>query len=349
MEALLWQERALSLLDQGKYPAEEHWYDCKDYRAVLEAFRAPGAVQGEAVISVAGAYAYCLAALELEGSLAFHKELGEVKAQFLALRPDSTALRAAFARLERAYEEYKDSDQVITALLACAVTIHREDVIASRTMGREGRDILPEEAKVILSSGGGLFHTGAPGGTIGVLRSAALQKKLGQVFVCENRPAMQGRAIARELAAAQIPCTLVPDHAAAALMPRHFCNIVLIEGIRAAANGDLVAGVGAYELAIAAYFHSLPVYATLPLSQYSSNIPNGDAIPPADMSTLDLAGFSGRAQLPEGVSVWSPQYEVVPQYLLTGLITNKGLIFPPYEETISEALLKDPNKPVLFL
>jgi len=348
MDALLWQDKALSLLDQSKYPHEEVWYDCNKLDAVLEALRIPGAVCGEAILASAGAYAYCLAALEHEGSHEFYKQLSLAKTALLETRPSSASLAAALSRMEKAYEEYKLSDQLITALLATAVTIHRQDVVACRTMSREGREILPDEAKIVLCCRGGVFHTGAPGGPIGLLRSARMKQKDLEVFVCEHRPSGDGFAVARELAAAKIPVHVIPDHSAAALMPRRSCDMVLIEGLRAAKNGDLLAWPGAYELAIAAYFHSIPVYATLYTEDYDARSLNGEAFPQEDLSPAELGGFA-KGSLPDGVSLWSPRYDVVLHQLLTGLITDKGLIFPPFEETISEALTKAMNKPLLTL
>lgn len=349
MDALLWQEKALSLLDQTKYPKEEVWYDFTDFRSVVNLLSKP-AVSGEAILASAGAYAYCLAALEYENSPEFYKNLMEAKKAILNCRPDSAALTAAIKRLDQAYEEYRNSPELITALLANAVIIHRQDVIACRTMSRNGREVIPEEAKLVVSCRGGVFHTGSFGGVIGVLRSATMKNKLSQVFLCENRPGLEGTLqIAHELSKNKIPTTVIPDHAAASLMPRRSCDLVLIEGLKAAANGDLLAGPGTYELAIAAYFHSIPVYATLFTSTFDASIPNGEAYPHKNGDPASVSHFTGSNILPDGVSAWTPDYDILPQYLLTGLITDRGLVFPPYEETLPEVFSKPSDKSVLFL
>lgn len=349
MDALLWQEKALSLLDQTKYPKEEIWYDCTDFRAVVTVLSTP-AVSGEAILASAGAYGYCLAALEYEGSPEFYKKLTEAKMAILNSRPDSNALSNAIKRLDKTYEEYRNSPELVTALLATAVIIHRQDVIACRAMNRNGRDVIPEEAKLVVSCRDGVFHTGSFGGVIGTLRSAALKNKIGEVFLCENRPGLEGtRQIAHELLKHKIPTTVIPDHAAASLMPRRSCDTVLIEGIKLAANGDLIAGPGTYELAIAAYFHSIPVYATVYTSSIDCLLKNGEAYPQENGDSESVSYFAGSRILPEGVSAWTPSFDIVPHYLLTGFITDRGLIFPPYEETILEIFSKAEDKPVLFL
>ncbi len=348
MDALLWQEKSLSLLDQTAYPQEEVWLHCADYRDALRILGTP-AVAGEAIISVAGAYAYCLAAMEFEGSPDFYKQLTQVKQEILATHPESKALPRAFQQLDKAYEEYRNSDQLVTALLATGVTIHRQDVIACRTMNREGREIIPSEGNIVLSCTGGVFHTGGMGGPLGILQSAHRKYGLGRVFVCERRPGMQGIQIAHELAKRSLPVSLIPDQCAATLMPRRSCDMVLLEGLQVAANGDLLCAPGAYELAIAAYFHSIQVYATAFTQNIALDIKTGEAFPQEDADPNGLALLGGRSILPEGVDAWVPKYDMVPAYLLTGLITEKGIAFPDFSESVPEILTKTPERPVLFL
>ena len=345
MEALLWQEKALSLLDQRKFPQEELWIDCPDYRKVVELFQTPKLVEGEAILACAGAYAYCLAAMEFVDSPEFFKNLTAAKQALLDSRPECTALATAMQRMDKVFEEYRNNPEQITALLATAVTIHRQDVVACRAMGREGRELLPEEAKLVVSCRGGIFHTGALGGALGVLRSATLRQSIGQVYLCENRPGMEGvNYAAHELLRHKIPTTVIPDHAAASLMPRRCCDLVLLEGLQVAANGDVLAGPGTYELAIAAYFHSIPVYATAYTKDINVALPTGEAFPEKEKETTFAV-----PSLPDGVETWAPAYDVLPQYLLTGIITEKGMLFQSFEETIPELLSKTEDKPVLFL
>ncbi len=349
MDALLWQEKSLSLLDQTQYPREEVWYEYKDYRKVLEVLRTP-AVSGDAIIAIAGAYAYCLAAIELEGAPDLYQQLTRVKETLLADHPGCRPLADAMSRMDKVWEQYRHSPELIVAFQAMAVTVHRQDVIAARATSREGRDIMPDEAIVVLSCRN-VFHSGTQGGPLGVLRGAKAKGRVSKVFLCENRPNLEGSSmVAKELSDLQIPTTLIPDHAAAALMPRRSCDLVLIEGLRMAKNGDLLAGPGTYELAIAAYFHSIPVYATIRMADWDTTIPDGEAFPKADMDpALVSPALWGETLPPEGVDAWCPNYDMLPNYLFNGLMTEKGLVFPPYSETLPEALTRTADKPVLFL
>ena len=349
MDALLWQEKSLSLLDQTKYPQEEVWHEHKDYRKVLELLRTP-AVSGDAIIAIAGAYAYCLAAIELEGTPDLYQQLTKVKETLLHDHPSCRPLQDAMRRMDQVWEQYRNSPELIIAFQAMAVTVHRQDVIAARATGREGRDIMPDDSIVVLSCRN-VFHPGTQGGPLGVLRSAKAKGRVSKVFLCENRPGLEGASmVSKELAALQIPTTLIPDHAAASLMPRRSCDLVLIEGLRMAKSGDLLATPGTYELAIAAYYHSIPVYATIRMADWDASIPDGEAFPQEDMDPALLSSaLYGEEPLPEGVSVWCPQYDMLPNYLLNGLMTEKGLVFPPYSETLPEAMTRTVDKPVLFL
>ncbi len=348
MDALLWQERTLSLLDQSKYPRQEIWHECSDFRAVAALLGSP-AVRGEAIISVAGAYAYCLAALEYEGSAAFYKQLSAAKESLLSACPDSPALRAAIQTLEQTYEEYRSSPELITALLAAAVTIHRKDVIACRSMNRHGRDIVPKDGKIVVSATGGSFHTGGIGGILGVLLHAHRKEGLARVFVCEHRPHLEGRTLTHELLRLQVPVSLISDHSAASLMPRPSCDMLLLEGIQVAANGDLLVAPGGYGLAIAAYFHSIQVYATAFSEQIELDCPDGSALSAGQDDSAALSALDGKDALPESARPWTAAFDIVPGYLLTGLITERGLAFPDFSESLPALLAKREEPPVVVL
>lgn len=348
MDALLWQDKALSLLDQKKYPQEEIWYDCKDYRSVIEVLKT-GAIEGENFLAISAAYGYCLAALEYQDQENFEANMKEAMNAIGEARPQSDGLAAALDRMAAKQAEYRGDPQQVTALLAEAVTIHRQDVIACRGMNRQGVEIIPQEAKILLNTCSGVFHTGSIGGALGVIRSAFHNKKVERVFLCENRPGLEGaRQISMELAIQQIPTTLIADATAATLMARHLADIVLIDAAKVASTGDLLAAPGAYELAIAAYFHSIPVYAVAFTSRMDLSIPDGNAFPKDDGNPETVAQFAGVNIKPEGVDTWTPQYDLIPNYLLTGMITDKGLLFPTFQETIPEIMAKSQGSTFLF-
>ncbi len=349
MDALLWQDQALSLLDQNRYPEEEVWYDCPDYRKVADLL-GTSAIQGDGIVASAGAYGYALAALEFQGAPDFHEKMVQARSALLEARPSSDAVKRGMATMDQFYAQYREDDQLVTALLAAAVTVHRQDVIACRAMSRVGTEILPDDAAVILACQTGAFHSGVFGGPLGVIRAARSKGRLGRVFLCEGRPHWEEtRRIAHELKGLSVPTTLMPDSSAAVLMARGKSDVIFVEAFSVAANGDITAPAGAYSLAIAAYFHSIQVYAVAYSRSMDVTLPDASAFSPVDASPEQAGTFAGVPLTQDGVDAWASGRDTIPNYLLTGIITDKGICFPPYGETIPEKLASTPDKSVLVL
>ena len=349
MDALLWQDQSLSLLDQNRYPEEEIWYDCPDYRKVVELL-GTSAIQGDGIVASAGAYGYALAALAFQGAPAFHENMAQARKEIVTARPLSDAVKRGMATMDQFYAQYREDDQLVTALLAAAVTVHRQDVIACRAMSRVGTEILPDDATVILACQTGAFHTGVFGGPLGVMRAARSKGRLGRVFLCEGRPHWEDtHRIAHELAGLTIPTTLMPDSSAAVLMARGQSDVIFVEAFSVAANGDITAPAGAYALAIAAYFHSIQVYAVAYSRSMDVNLPDAGSFPDVDAASEQAGTFAGVRLTRDGVDSWASGRDAIPNYLLTGIITDKGICFPPYGETIPEKLASTPDKSVLVL
>jgi methylthioribose-1-phosphate isomerase len=264
MDAIHWQGTSLTLLDQTMLPVEEVWLNYTDYRKVADAISRL-VVRGAPAIGIAAAYAYCLAAMQFQGRADFEDRMAEARNVLAASRPTAVNLFWALDRMDRRRAEYKDSPDLITALLAEAVTIHRQDVVMNRTMGRLGKEVVPEEGRVLTYCNAGAIATGGVGTALGVVRYAFRRKKLRMVYACETRPLLQGaRLTAWELQQDQIPVTLITDNMAAALMAKGQVDVVLLGCDRMAANGDFANKIGTYSVAISAYFHSIPFTRSCP-------------------------------------------------------------------------------------
>ena len=349
MDALLWQDQSLALLDQNRYPEEEVWVDCPDYRKVAQLLGA-SAIQGDGIVASAGAYGYALAALEFQGAPDFHEKMSQARNALLEARPLSVAIKRGMATMDQFYAQYREDDQLVTALLAAAVTVHRQDVIACRAMSRIGTEILPDDATVILACQTGAFHAGVFGGPLGVMRAARAKGRLGRVYLCEGRPHWEDtRRIAHALTELNLPATLMPDSSAAVLMARGQSDVIFVEAFAVAANGDITAPAGSYALAIAAYFHSIQVYAVAYSRDLDVSLPDAAAFPTVDAPSEEAENFAGVRLTQDGVDAWASGRDTIPNYLLTGIITDKGICFPPYGETIPEKLASTPDKSVLVL
>jgi methylthioribose-1-phosphate isomerase len=275
MDAIHWQGTSLTLLDQTMLPVEEVWLNYTDYRKVADAISRL-VVRGAPAIGIAAAYAYCLAAMQFQGRADFEDRMAEARNVLAASRPTAVNLFWALDRMDRRRAEYKDSPDLITALLAEAVTIHRQDVVMNRTMGRLGKEVVPEEGRVLTYCNAGAIATGGVGTALGVVRYAFRRKKLRMVYACETRPLLQGaRLTAWELQQDQIPVTLITDNMAAALMAKGQVDVVLLGCDRMAANGDFANKIGTYSVAISAYFHSIPFTRSCPPPASTCPFPMG--------------------------------------------------------------------------
>ncbi|NLF35250.1 MAG: S-methyl-5-thioribose-1-phosphate isomerase [Clostridiales bacterium] len=341
MDAIRWEGDALSLLDQTRLPMEELWRRCTDYREVADAIRTT-AVRGASAVGVAAGYAYCLAALEYGGMPEFEARMDEAKAALAASLPALPELSQALDQMEAQRKAYLHSQDLMTALVAQAVTIHRKDVVRNRAMGRLGAEIVSEGARILTHCNDGALATGGFGTVLGVIRVAHKRGNVEMVYVDETRPLLRGaRLTTYELMANGIPVTLVTDSAAAALMGQHKVDLILVGCDRMAANGDFTHTTGTYGLAISAYYHGIPFYAVLPSSSVDLSVKSGKEIAIEERDPAEVTHCAGAATAPAGTGVWNPALDMTPNQLLTGIVTEKGVIYPPFDERL-ELLLREP-------
>ena len=319
MEAIRWENDTLYLLDQTRLPAEEVWLPYTDYREVANAIRTM-VVRGAPAIGVSAAYAYCLAAQA-------GADLAEAKAVLAASRPTAVNLFWALDRMASCKGD----------LLAEAKAIHREDVEMCRTMGAFGAAVVPDGARILTHCNAGALATGGYGTALGVIRAAHERGKVKMVYADETRPLLQGaRLTAHELVADGIPTTLIADNMAAALMRRGEVDMVVVGCDRMAANGDFANKIGTYSAAVNAHYHGIPFYTALPSSTIDMTIADGSGIPIEERSRDELIHLGPTQTAPLDVGVWNPAFDVTPHALLTGIITEKGILYPPFQENLAK-------------
>ena len=327
MEAIRWNHDALSLLDQTRLPLEERWLPCTDYRQVVRAIRTM-VVRGAPAIGVAAAYATVLAAREGAGTPDFAAFMARAREELASSRPTAVNLFWALDRMEACWRAWGPD---LPRLEREAQAIHREDLEMNRAMGRFGADLVPQGARILTHCNAGALATGGYGTALGVIRAAHAQGKVAMVYADETRPLLQGaRLTAYELAADHIPVTLICDDMAGALMARGQVDLVVVGCDRMAANGDFANKIGTYSLAVLARHHHIPFYTALPSSTVDLSLPDGRGIPVEERGPEEVSSFAGRRTGPEGVPVWNPSFDVTPHQLLTGIITERGVLTPPF-------------------
>ncbi len=326
MDAVIWQGNSLALLDQTKLPTEEIWLNYTDYRQVALAIKTM-VVRGAPAIGVAAAYGYCLAALE-------GADLHQAKSVLAASRPTAVNLFWALDRMERKAVSCSGNAQL---LIAEAKAIHAEDIEMNHTIGRFGAEIVPEHARILTHCNAGALATGGYGTALGVIRTAHEQGKVEMVYADETRPLLQGaRLTAYELVHDQIPATLIADNMAAFLMQQGKIDIVLLGCDRMAANGDFANKIGTYSVAVNAKHHGIPFYTVLPSSTIDMTIEDGSGIPIEERAADEVRTMYGLQTAPSNVPVYNPAFDVTPHELLTGIITEKGVIRPPFRENLKK-------------
>lgn len=325
MDAIRWKGNALSLLDQTRLPVEEVWLDYTDYRPVAVAIRTM-VVRGAPAIGVTAAYAYCLAALAGE-------DLDQARAVLAASRPTAVNL---FWALDRMANRAEDCGGDPEALIAEAVAIHQEDVEMCKAIGLHGAAVVPEHARILTHCNAGALATGGYGTALGVIRAAHAQGKVEMVYADETRPLLQGaRLTAYELVCDRIPATLIADNMAASLMAKGQIDLAVVGCDRMAANGDFANKIGTYSVAVNAHFHGVPFYVALPCSTIDLSIPDGSGIPIEERDPSEVRTLYGVQTAPAEVAVYNPAFDVTPHSLVTGIITEKGVVYPPFRENLA--------------
>ena len=350
MNTLYWQDNTVFLIDQKALPLVERYVACTSYREVIAAIK-DLTVRGAPAIGVAAAMGIALGALHFpDASLEdFRWAFDEICAQFAASRPTARNLFWAIERMRRCFDKMvshlpagQDTAGALRsirkALIEEAIRIGEEDIAINRRLGQNGRGLIADGARILTHCNAGALATAGYGTALGVIRAAREEGKIIHVYVDETRPVLQGaRLTAWELMREDIPCTLITDSMAGSLMKKGEVDLVIVGADRIAANGDAANKIGTYSLAVLAQAHGIPFYVAAPLSTIDPALPDGGAIPIEERNSDEVTRCGGVRTAPEGVAVWNPAFDVTPNALITAIVTEAGVIRPPFEAAIKKA------------
>jgi methylthioribose-1-phosphate isomerase len=323
------------MIDQRLLPAREVIRTYRDYRGVAEAIRTM-VIRGAPAIGVAAAMGVALGIKGTAGSRA-QKRFETVAKALKATRPTAVNLAWAVDRMGRVIGENLslDADRLFRRMRAEAITIYEEDLAANRALGRFGAELIGDPATVLTHCNAGALATAGYGTALGVVRAAREAGKIIQVFADETRPFLQGsRLTAWELHKDRIPVTVIADSMAATVLAQKKIDCVVVGTDRTAANGDVANKIGTYPLAVMARRHGVPFYVAAPLSSIDLECPNGGAIPIEERSALELTEYGGRQIVPKGVRTYNPAFDVTPAELVTAIITERGVAYPPFTKSL---------------
>ncbi len=334
---------SVRLLDQTALPAEARWLTIASVEAMIEAIRSLR-VRGAPLIGIAAAMGLAAEASRLAGEARLPQPSGQgwPTAEWLeaacrrlaAARPTAVNLRHAIERMRRAGLEAMRSGatgpDLAQRLRTEAQAIWDEDAAMCQAIGECGQELIAPGARILTHCNTGMLATGGIGTALGAVYVAHQHGKAVSVIATETRPLGQGaRLTAWELARAGIPCRVIVDGAAAWMMARHQVDLVMVGADRIAANGDVANKIGTYGLALLANCHRLPFYVAAPRSTFDPASPTGEAIPIEERRASEIT--SG----PQGMNAWNPAFDVTPAALVTAIVTDRGVLRPPFGPSIA--------------
>ena len=334
VQAIAWSDRGIRVLDQTHLPDDEVYVDLATIEQVAEAIRSLR-VRGAPLIGITAAMGFAVAA----GSRA---ERGELTADWLTeaadtledMRPTAVDLRWALDRMRRVVDKSLAAGhpdrQIASALREEAQRIWNIEIGMCRSIGERGAALIEPGFTVLTHCNTGALATGGLGTALAAVYVAHEQGKGIDVVATETRPLRQGaRLTAWELAKARIPCRVIVDGAAAALMAKGEIDIVITGADRIVAGGDVANKIGTYALAVLARAHGIPFYVAAPRSTFDFTLDSGSAIP------IEQRGSEELPTAP-GVRVHNPAFDVTPAEMISGIVTDDGLLLPPLEVAIRE-------------
>ena len=339
IKTVFWKKNAVVLIDQNALPLVERQVVCSDYRQVIAAIR-DLTVRGAPAIGVAAAMGAALGALAFasEPIEKFKKKFNAICDEIAAARPTARNLFWAMERMKKHLDEVVRSGKRNPAreLVREAKRICAEDIAVNREMGRRGAALFSDGDHVLTHCNAGALATAGYGTALGVLRAAAAEGKKLHVYVDETRPVLQGaRLTAWEMKKEKIPATLICDNMAGSLMRQGKINKVIVGADRIAANGDAANKIGTYALAVLARAHRIPFYIAAPVSTFDFSIKTGEDIPIEERQADEVTTFRGAQAAPKGMKVYNPAFDVTPARLISAMITERGVLTPPFPAAIA--------------
>lgn len=338
-----WTGECVRLVDQTLLPERLEFREYADWREVADAIRTM-VVRGAPAIGCTAALGMALAARSAPASsrAAFDAAMQEAAAVFRSARPTAVNLFWAVDRILNVGSQTSASvDDVRSAMLAEAVKMLEEDISTNRAIGNHGALLLQDGDTVLTHCNAGALACVGYGTALGVIRAAWEQGKRVRVLADETRPRLQGMKLtAWELQRDGIPVTVITDNMAASLMRAGEVSCVIVGADRIAANGDAANKIGTYGLAVAARYHSIPFYVAAPVSTVDFTLDDGGAIPIEQRAPEEVTHINGMRIAPEGVPVMNPAFDVTPHDLITAIITEEGVVRPPFSAELADALAR---------
>lgn len=342
-----WSNGSVKIIDQTLLPKKLKFVYCRDVKTLWKAIKKLS-IRGAPALGVAAAFGILLG-IKNDKSKDTKKFINKVKkiCDYIGTsRPTAVNLFNALDDMKRILDDNKSAsvNELKRSLRKKAFEIFEEDRWVCREMGNFGAKLIKSNQTVMTVCNAGALATVDYGTALGVMYSAKKKGKKFKVYATETRPLLQGaRLTTWELLREKIDTTLICDNMAATVMKQGKINAIFTGADRIAANGDTANKIGTYSLAVLAKHHGIPLYVVAPRSTFDLKIKTGKQIPIEERRKEEVLGFSNSKTAPDKVKVFNPAFDVTDNKLITAIITEAGIIYPPFKSNIKKAFSKYNN------
>jgi methylthioribose-1-phosphate isomerase len=334
-----WENNQVIMIDQTKLPGRLVYVKYKKYEDVARAIERL-VVRGAPAIGVAAAFGMALAAISSNAKTpkALLKDLKIAYQRLRSTRPTAVNLVWALDQVMKEAASKKDVNDIKNSIILSSQNMATDDIITNKKIGKNGAELIRKDEVILTHCNAGSLATVTYGTALGVLRAANDMGKKIRVIATETRPVMQGsRLTAFELDHYGIDFSLIPDTAVGHLMSSGLINRVIVGADRILKSGHVYNKIGTYQVAALAKRHHIPFYVAAPSSTFDLRSKEGDVVI-EERNKNELMKMGNKLLAPKGIKIFNPAFDVTPPELITGIITEKGILKPPYEESIGKAI-----------
>ena len=345
LTTIAWENDGVKLIDQTKLPESLEYIICKNHLDIADAIKKL-AIRGAPAIGVAAAMGLALCANNstCSNKVKMIEELELAYDVLLKTRPTAINLKWGLDRVFEEAKKYYEVDDIRKHVILQAIKMSHDDVTTNKLLGRFGSDLINDGEVVMTHCNAGALATVSYGTALGVIRSVMESGKKISVIATETRPVMQGsRLTAFELVHDGIDVSLIPDTAVGYLMANKMIDKVVVGADRILKSGHVFNKIGTYQVALLAKAHNIPFYVAAPLSTFDMHN-NEEDIVIEERSVDEVVRIGEKRIAPTGVRIFNPAFDVTSPELIAGIITEKGVIYPPFESNLKPLFESTNNK-----
>lgn len=334
-----WENNQVIMIDQTKLPGRLVYVKYKKYDDVARAIELL-IVRGAPAIGVAAAFGMALAAISSNAKTpkALMKDLKIAYQRLRSTRPTAVNLVWALDQVMKEAASKKDVNDIKKSIILSSQNMATDDIVTNKKLGKNGAEMIRKDEVILTHCNAGSLATVSYGTALGVLRAASDMGKKISVIATETRPVMQGsRLTAFELDHYGIDFSLIPDTAVGHFMSSGLINRVIVGADRILKSGHVYNKIGTYQVAALAKRHNIPFYVAAPSSTFDLTSKVGDVVI-EERNKNELMKMGNKLLAPRGIKIFNPAFDVTPPELITGIITEKGILKPPYKESIGKAI-----------